>query len=148
MTALLKDLLEDLDPFDLPDWLGTGDVTWTSETGVRAGHHVTGRLHADADTGDGRDVPSDLLAIDEAYPVPVASDDVRKRAHQAWRHGQILLLQVEERPTLAVPGTQFDADRVLDALSRLAKAVGASPDHYTARLRIGVETTRTGSGGR
>jgi hypothetical protein len=144
----MKDLLEDLDPFDLPDWLGTGDVTWTSGTGVRAGHHVPGRLHADADDGHAHDVPCDLLAIDEAYPVPVASDDVRKRAHQAWRHGQILLLQLDGRPTLAVPGTQFDADLVLDALSRLAKAVGASPDHYAARLRIGVETARTGGGGR
>ena len=27
----------------------------------------------------------DLLAVDEAYPAPVAGDDVRRRAHQAWR---------------------------------------------------------------
>ncbi|GAB3788890.1 hypothetical protein [Nocardioides ungokensis] len=142
MTVPMKDALTDLDPFDLPDWLGTADVTWTSETGVRAGHHVAGRLHADDAGSTDQDVACDLLAIDEAYPLPVASDDVRKRAHQAWRHGQILLLEHESRPTLAVPGTAFTADLVLDALSRLAKAVGASPDRYVARLRIGVESRR------
>jgi hypothetical protein len=143
----MKEALADLDPFDLPDWLGTSDVTWAADTGVRASHHVAGRLQADAE-GAPREVACDLLAIDEAYPVPVASDDVRKRAHQAWRHGQILLLEHESRLTLAVPGTAFSADLVLDALSRLAKAVGGSPDHYTARLRIGREARRTSPGGR
>ena len=103
---------------------------------------MAGRLHADGAGSTVQDVACDLLAIDEAYPLPVASDDVRKRAHQAWRHGQILLLEHESRPTLAVPGTAFTADLVLDALSRLAKAVGASPDRYVARLRIGVESRR------
>jgi hypothetical protein len=149
VTVAMRDQLSDVDPFDLPDWLGTADVTWSTDTGVRAGHHVTGHLEADQAAQDARvELPCDLLAIDEAYPVPVASDDVRKRAHQAWRHGQILLLEHESRLTLAVPGTAFDADLVLDALSRLAKAVGASPDHYTARLRIGTETRRTGGSGR
>ena len=133
----MKDALADLDPFDLPDWLGTADVTWTAETGVRAGHHVAGRLHADGTDVTGGDLPCDLLAIDEAYPLPVASDDVRKRAHQAWRHGQILILEHESRPTLAVPGTAFTADLVLDAVGRLARAVGASPERYSVRLRIG-----------
>ena len=139
MTVPMQEALVDLDPFDLPDWLGTSDVTWVSETGVRSGHHVAGHLQADV-AGAPEQVACDLLAIDEAYPVPVASDDVRKRAHQAWRHGQILLLEHDARLTLAVPGTSFTADLVLDALSRLAKAVGASPDHYAARLRIGTES--------
>jgi hypothetical protein len=63
---------------------------------------------------------------------------VRHDAHQAWRYGQVLLVSVDDRLTLAVPGTRFDADLVLDAMSRLAKAVGASPEHYTVLLRIGV----------
>ena len=146
MTVPMKDALGDLDPFDLPDWLGTSDVTWTPDTGVRTGHHVAGRLESDA--SDRQEVACDLLAIDEAYPAPVASDDVRKRAHQAWRHGQILLLEHDARLTLAVPGTSFNADLVLDALSRLSKAVGGSPDHFTARLRIGVESRRSGGPGR
>ena len=143
-----RDRLADLDPFDLPDWLGTSDVTWTAESGLRTGHHVTGRLDAEDSTRDSVDLPCDLLAVDEAYPAPVASDDVRKRAHQAWRLGQILLQEHDSRLTLAVPGTTFTADLVLDALSRLAKAVGGSPEHYTARLRIGVESRRSDGSGR
>ena len=32
----------DVDPFDLPEWLGEADVTWTAETGLRSGHAVPG----------------------------------------------------------------------------------------------------------
>ncbi|GAB2454410.1 hypothetical protein GCM10027062_38530 [Nocardioides hungaricus] len=123
-----------VDPFDLPDWLGEEDVTWSTESGLRRGYDVAGTL-----TGHDRaPVPCDLLAVDEAYPVPVADEQVRHDAHQAWRHGQVLVVEVEGRVTLAVPGTGFTADLVMDALSRLAKAVGASPDHYSVRLRIGT----------
>lgn len=123
-----------VDPFDLPEWLGEDDVTWAAESGLRTGYAVPGVL-----TGAGHDpVACDLLAVDEAYPVPVADETARHDAHQAWRHGQVLLLSVDDRLTLAVPGTRFDADLVLDALARLAKAVGASPDHYTVHLRIGT----------
>ncbi|GAB3767100.1 hypothetical protein FB382_001687 [Nocardioides ginsengisegetis] len=130
--------LVDVDPFDLPAWLGESDVVWEPDLGVRTGHHVLGRL-----TSAGEDeLPCDLLAVDEAYPVPVADDRARLHAHQAWRHGQILLVTVEGRLTMAVPGTSFSADVVLDALSRLAKAVGASTDRYAALLRIGSEKHR------
>jgi hypothetical protein len=126
--------LTDVDPFDLPEWLGEADVTWTAEAGLRSGHAVPGHLVA-----DGHDeLPCDLLALDVAYPMPVATDSVRHDAHQAWRHGQVLLVEAGGRLTLAVPGTGFTADLVLDALGRLAKAVGASEDHYSVRLRIGV----------
>ena len=154
--------LGDLDPFDLPDWLGVADVTWTPTSGLRTGHHVLGTLTGGpagagpetggetgpatgGSTGVGAPdpVPCDLLAVDEAYPVPVADDDARLRAHQAWRHGQILLVERDGRPTLAVPGTEFTADRVIDALSRLAKAVGAKPERYAAHLRIGAEVRRS-----
>jgi hypothetical protein len=128
----------DLDPFDLPDWLGEAEVTWTPDTGVRTGHHVRGLLSGEPANGV-EPVPCDLLAVDEAYPVPVADDGARLRAHQAWRHGQIHLVQRDGRVTLAVPGTDFTADRVLEALSRLAKAVGARPERYAAHLRIGAE---------
>lgn len=124
-----------VDPFDLPEWLGEADVTWTADAGLRSGYAVPGRLAA-----DGHDAIScDLLAVDVAYPLPVAGDTVRHDAHQAWQHGQVLLVGAGGRLTLAVPGTGFTADLVLDALGRLAKAVGASPDHYSVRLRIGVE---------
>ncbi len=153
MTAPAPHLGE-LDPFDLPDWLGVADVTWTPTSGLRTGHHVLGTLtgglaaagpETGGSTGAGAPapVPCDLLAVDEAYPVPVADDDARLRAHQAWRHGQILLVERDGRPTLAVPGTEFTADRVIDALSRLAKAVGAKPERYAAHLRIGAEVRRS-----
>ena len=99
--------MNDVDPFDLPDWLGDGQRHLVPETGVRDGHLVTGRA-APARTGD--ELACDLLAVDEAYPAPVVDDAVRTRAHQAWRHGQILLVEREGRLTLAVPGTGFTAD--------------------------------------
>jgi hypothetical protein len=127
----------DLDPFDLPDWLGGSGVIWRPEHGVRVGHLVAGEL-----TADGHHLPCDLLAVDEAYPRPVADDDTRTRAHQSWRHGQVLLVQYDGRLTLAVPGRDFTADRVLDALARLALAVGASPDDYAALLSLGLDRGR------
>lgn len=124
----------DVDPFDLPDWLGDGSVVWRSDGGLRAGHRVSGRL-----TGpEGQQLGCSLLAVDEAYPAPVAGDDVRTRAHQAWHHGQVLLVADQDaEAVLAVPGQGFHAELVLEALARFAKAVGASPDDYAALLTIG-----------
>jgi hypothetical protein len=130
--------IRDVDPFDLPEWLGTGEVTWEPDAGLRTGHHVRGHLRA---TGEDPLV-CDLLAVDEAYPAPVTDDRTRSRSHQSWRHDQVLLGTLGERLTLAVPGTRFDADRVIDALARLAKAVGATPDRWAALLRIGTEQPR------
>lgn len=122
-----------LDAFDLPDWLGEGEVTWASDSVTRSGSLVGGCLQGE----DGASQPCDLLAVDQAYPAPVVDDRLRTAAHQAWRHGQVLLLDHDGRPTLAVPGTSFSADLVLDALTRLAKAVGAAPASYSVRLRLG-----------
>ena len=122
-----------LDAFDLPDWLGEGEVTWTSDDSTRSGASVAGCLVGP----DDRRHPCDLLAVDLAYPAPVVDDRVRTAAHQAWRHGQVLLLDEGGRATLAVPGTSFTADTVLDAVTRLAKAVGAAPAAWSVRLRLG-----------
>lgn len=126
--------LDPVDPFDLPEWLGAEEVAWHPESGVRTGHLVRGQLAA----GEER-LGCDLLAVDEAWPAPVADEAARRRAHQAWRHGQVDVVRRGERLTLAVPGTSFTADRVLDALERLARAVGADPERYAAHLRIGTE---------
>jgi hypothetical protein len=120
------------DPFDLPDWLGEGEVTWAAEEGPRSGHRVRGSLR-----GSGHELPCDLLAVDEAYPAPVADDATRLRAHQAWRHGQVQLATYDGRLTLLTPGRDFTAEGVLDVLGRLAKAVGASPDQFAVLLRLG-----------
>lgn len=132
----VQDVITDIDPFDLPEWLGVLDVVWHAEAGLRTGHLVRGRLRADG----GEDLACDLLAVDEAYPQPVVDDASRLRVHQAWRHGQVVIGSLgtgpEVRLLLAVPGTRFDPDLVLDALGRLARAVGAHRDRYAALLRL------------
>lgn len=128
----MTDPMPEVDPFDLPGWLGEADVTWEAGSGLRSGPLVRGSLSA-----AGQEHSCDLLAVDEAYPAPVATDEMRSRAHRAWRHGQVLLVEHDARLTLAVPARELDAELVLDALARLAKAVGASPEHYAVRLRIG-----------
>lgn len=124
---------DEIDPFDLPDWLAERQVTWASERGVATGHRVEGTL-----TAEGVDpLPCDLLAVDDAYPAPVASDAVRVRAHQAWQYGEVLLVADAERVVLAVPGSRVDADTALTAVGRLARAVGAVAGSYAVRLRAG-----------
>jgi hypothetical protein len=131
---------EDLDPFDLPEWLGESPVTWQPDEGIGTGHLVHGTLR----DGAGHTLACDFLAVDEAYPAPVADDRLRTRAHLGWRHGQVLLVGRAGRLTVAVPGRDFSAELVLESLARLARAVGADPDHYGALLRIGVQNTRSG----
>jgi hypothetical protein len=125
-----------VDPFDLPDWLGTGPVTWYADSAARLGHQVLGRLSSGSE-----EHPCDLLAVDQAYPAPVTDDDVRREAHLAWQNDQVLLVEIDGRLQLAAPGTCFSADRVLEVLRRLAKAVGARPDQFVAALRVGVVRT-------
>jgi hypothetical protein len=129
----LSDDLGPVDPFDLPEWLGVAEVTWSARAGLRTGYAVPGDLHS----AGHEPLACDLLGVDEAYPVPIAPDGVRLRAHQAWRNGEVHLVRREGRLALAVPGTFFTADLVLDAFARLARAVGASADRYTVLLRIG-----------
>lgn len=120
-----------VDPFDLPEWLGTSEVTWTATTGVRGASHITGRLVGATD-----ELPCDLLAADLAYPEPLLDDGWRRQAHQAWTHGQVLLVDYGGRLTLAVPGTAYSADGVLETVSRLAKAVGVRPGRFLVSLRL------------
>jgi hypothetical protein len=132
--------LTDIDPFDLPEWLGTGDVVWRADEGLQTGHLVRGRLAADRpdQRAEAREeIVCDLLAVDEAYPVPVVDDATRLRVHQAWRHGQVVIGEHGSRMVLAVPGTRFGPDLVLDALGRLARAVGARAERYAVLLRLG-----------
>lgn len=121
----------EVDPFELPEWLGGGKVTWSATSSVTGAAHVHGEL-----SGGGDAVPCDLLAADLAYPVPVLDTDWRRAAHQQWAHGQVLLVVYDGRLTLAAPGTRFTADGVLECLGRLAKAVGAKPERFVAALRL------------
>lgn len=119
-----------VDPFDLPEWLAEGEVVWTAVSSIHAGALVTGELSGGGATA------CDLLGADEAFPLPVLADEWRRQAHQAWTHGQVLLVEYGGRLTLVVPGTSFTADRVLEAVGRFAKAVGAPLEHYRVALRL------------
>ena len=123
--------MTELDPFDLPDWVGEGPVTWSTDDGL-SGHLVTGGLTGPA----GETLPCDLLAADVAYPRPLLGEQWRHDAHQAWEHGQVLLVGYDGRLTLAVPGTAYSADGVLETLGRLARAIGADPERFTVLLRL------------
>ena len=138
--------LTEVDPFDLPEWLGVRDVVWNPSGGISTGHLVRGRLDA-LQPPAVAPVDCDLLAVDQAYPLPVTDPALRVRTHQVWRHGQVLLANHDGRLTVAVPGTAFDADLVLECLARLALAVGASPDNFSALLRIGARRGRNSGSG-
>ncbi len=131
--------VQEVDPFDLPEWLGEGEVTWVAESSLAGGPVVAGRLTGDLRAGDppgGEPLACDLLAADRAFPRPVLDETWRTDAHQAWTHGQVLLVEYGGRLTLLVPATTLDADRVLEALARLAKAVGVRRDRFVAALRL------------
>jgi hypothetical protein len=122
----------ELDAFDLPDWLGEARVAWAPEDGLD-GHLVRGALTGTSD----RQLPCDLLAVDQAYPAPVLDEALRTRVHQSWQHGQVLLLDIEGRASVATPGISWTADTVLEALTRLARSVGADPASWSALLALG-----------
>ena len=105
-------------------------MTWTSAGSVHAGHLVGGLL-----SGNDSTLPCDLLGVDQAYPTPVLTEEWRIRSHRSWTHGQVLVLRVDDRLTLAVPGTRFTADRVVEVLARFARAMGVTPARFVVALR-------------
>lgn len=121
----------EVDPFDLPDVLGTGEVVWRAVDGL-SGCSVRGVL----EPVGGEPLACDLLAVDEACPVPVADEMTRLLAHRAWRHGQVHLARRDGRLSLLVPGTGFTSDHVLETVGRLARALGADPSSYAVLLRL------------
>jgi hypothetical protein len=127
--------VELVDPFDLPEWLGTAPVTWTAQSSVRGASQVHGLL-VGSDSDLPCDLPCDLLAADVAHPQQLLPDTWRRQAHQAWEYGQVLLLTYDGRLTLAVPGTAYSADGVLETVGRLARAVGVPPKTFTVCLQL------------
>jgi hypothetical protein len=123
--------VESADPFDLPEWLGTAEVTWTALSSVHSGSRVEGEL-----SGGAERIGCDLLGADQAFPEPVVDEGWRRQAHQAWTHGQVLLVRYDGRLTMAVPGTSFTADLALEAIGRLAQSVGVAPGRFVAALRL------------
>lgn len=119
------------DPFDLPEWLAGDDIVWRARATVVGAAHVAGTLH-----GSGQQLDLDLLAVDAAVPGPVCPEDHRTEAHHAWHRGESLLVELDTRTTLAVPGHCFDVDLVCEALRRFTRAVGASADRYSVQIRL------------
>jgi hypothetical protein len=125
--------VETVDPFDLPEWVGEGPVRWHASSSLGGSHRVTGELVGGA---EGRTLVCDVLACDLAYPVPVLSESWRHDAHQAWVLGEVLLLRYDGTLTLVVPGTVVTAEPILEAIRRLARAVGSLPERFTVALRL------------
>jgi hypothetical protein len=121
-----------VDPFDLPDWLGTEPVTWHATSPLGASPHVTGVL----ETADGRHHDLDLLAVDAAYPVPVCPEAERRFAHQAWQYGEVILLAVDGRTCAGVPGREFDANLACEVLRRVARSVAAEAGTFTLSISL------------
>jgi hypothetical protein len=126
---------DEQDPFDLPGWLGESEVTWQAETALDSGHLVLGTLSVLGVPGHDA-VPCDLLAVDDAYPEPVADEGLRVRCHQVWRHGEVLVAVDRSRTLLVVPGSRLDTAVALEAIARLARAVGATRP-WSVLLRVG-----------
>lgn len=122
-----------VDPFDLPEWLGTHEVTW-SVTGTLSEPLVAGLLTSDE---DGTTLPVDLLAVDVAYPEPIVDEATRAAVHEAWRRGELYLVRVEDRLTMTVPAVHHSADEALEVIGRFAQAVAAPRRRYGLRLRAG-----------
>lgn len=119
------------DAFDLPDWLGTEQVTWRADQVLSKEPVIAGRLSAAA-----HDQPLDLLAADAAYPRTVCSSYHRHDAHQAWHFGEVLLLGTGDRVAAAVPTVSFDANLACEAIRRVAKALGAPAANFTVTFTL------------
>lgn len=128
-----SDEVEEVDPFDLPDWLGVEEVTWSAVTSLGAGHRVSGVL---AGTPSGETLACDILACDLAYPHSVLDEKWRAAGHHAWGLGEALLVRYAGRLTVVVPGTSVGVESALDAVRRLAKAVGARSQRFTVAIRL------------
>jgi hypothetical protein len=121
-----------VDPFDLPEWLGVSPVTWTGESSIDGRSHlVCGSLETDEQR-----LTCDVLACDLAFPQPVLPERWRREAHSSWMRDEVLLLERDGRLAMCAPGSAVGAELVLEAVRRLAKAVGASPERFTVALRL------------
>lgn len=129
MTSVPESGLETADPFNLPDWIGTGDSTWTTSDSV-------GDARVDGVLVGTEKLELSVLAADVAYPAALVSERLRHDVHQAWVHGEVLLLSQGEGFVLAVPGTSLDVDTLYEVIRRFARAVGAAPASFTVALQL------------
>ena len=125
---------DEIDPFDLPDWLGETEVTWAADRGLATGHRVAGQL-----TADGQ-----LRAVRPAgrrrrLPRPVAADPVRVRAHQAWRHGEVLIVGTATACSSPCPGSVWTPRPPSRPSPGSRAPSGPRTASYAVRLRVGSD---------
>ncbi len=121
-----------VDAFDLPEWLGGGEVVWEPEAPIDSPMvpgHLTSRDSEES-------IACDVVACDRAYPEPAVPEPVRREAHVQWSREQVLLVEVRERLTMVCPGVDVSVESALECLRRLAKAVGAPASNVTAAIRL------------
>lgn len=121
--------LQVADPFDLPDWIGAAECTWTTTESV-------GRARVNGTLVGTDKLALSVIAADVAYPAAAVGERLRHDVHQAWEHGQVLLLTDGEQHTLAVPGTVLDVDTLYEVIRRFARSVGAQPASFTVALQL------------
>ncbi len=117
------------DPFDLPEWIGAGECTWTTSESV-------GRARVDGVLVGAEKLELSVLAADVAYPAAVVGEQLRHDIHQAWVHGQVLLLSEGDRFVLAIPGTSLEVATLYEVIRRFAQTVGAQPACFTVALQL------------
>jgi hypothetical protein len=119
------------DPFDLPEWLGSGELTWVAASGL-ASASLSGALVGQ----DGERLPLSIIAADRAYPTPVVDEEVRRAVHQAWALNQVVILDDDGCQTLAVPTVTLDTELVCEAMRRFARAIGVDTSRVSLTIRL------------
>ena len=121
-----------VDAFDLPEWLGTEEVVWSTGGALADSALVAGRVTSSR--GDEQQL--DLLAVDAAFPSVVCPEPERRSAHQAWTYGAVVLVELDDRLAAAVPGTRLDPNLACEVIRRVAKSVGAAPSRFTVSIGL------------
>ncbi len=122
-----------VDPFDLPEWLGEGEVVWEPEEPIGS-PFVPG--HLTARTSESATMACDMVACDRAYPEPALPERIRRESHVQWSREQVLMIRIDDRLTLVCPGIDVEVESALECLRRLAKAVAAPSSNFTAAIRL------------
>lgn len=107
-------------------------MCWRAAAALGDSPHAAGVFTSAA----GESLPFDLLAVDAAYPAPVCPDPQRRTAHQSWRFGSVVLLEVSGTATAAVPAHRFDADLACETVRRVAASVGARAGAVTVSIPV------------
>jgi hypothetical protein len=79
-----------------------------------------------------------LRDVERAHGLPVGQRQFARRNTEAdvYYTDYGLLVELDGRLTVAMPGSEVTAEPALDAIRRLARAVGAPPDRFTVALRL------------